>query len=109
MNREEAILEIREKYRQAGPLLNELQRRRWAANEALKIGHGGITAVSKALRISPNTIRAGIREITAGADESPPPSQLRIRKPGGGRKAKNTSLEQSESGQGQTESKPGPS
>lgn len=93
MSREDAILEIRERYRQGGQSLNELQRRRWAAREALKMGRGGITAVSKAIRISPNTIRVGIQEIKSGADDSDFPSQLRIRKPGGGRKSKKRPLE----------------
>ena len=81
------IREISERYRLSGRSLNEFQRRLWAATEALKLGPGGIAAVSKALRISPNTIKKGIREIEAGQTDSPPEFNARIRRPGGGRKS----------------------
>jgi len=47
----------------------------------MKLGRGGISVVCKALRMSANTIRRGIDEITTGGTV-----QLvdRIRKPGGG-------------------------
>jgi hypothetical protein len=88
MNREELIREIQEKYRHCGRVLNELQRRHWAATEAAKLGRGGITLVSKALRISPNTIKRGIQEIAGGQLGSSSQANERIRKPGGGRKSK---------------------
>lgn len=89
MTREDVILCIQEKYRQSGRTLNERERRHWAATEAMKLGRGGITAVSQALRMSPNTIKRGIQEIAGHGDlESLP--DTRIRKPGGGRRAKAT-------------------
>ena len=91
MNQEDAIREIHERYRQSGRSLNEVQRRHWAAKEAMKLGRGGITIVSKALRISRNTIRRGIQEIAAGQAAAQPRGTARIRKPGGGRKSKKTS------------------
>jgi hypothetical protein len=91
MNREDVIRDIRERYRQRGRSLNEFQRRHWAAREAMKIGWGGITLVSKALRVSPNTIKRGIQEIAAGHADSPSQANARIRKPGGGRKSKKDS------------------
>jgi hypothetical protein len=93
MNREDLIRELQERYRQSGRTLNERQRRHWAAAEALKLGRGGITIVSKALRISPNTIRRGIREIVADRQAGGWSSDttLQIRRPGGGRKPKKTS------------------
>ena len=88
MNQEDMIRDIHERFRQSGQELNELQRRIWAAKEAIRIGSGGVTLVSKALRISPNTIKRGIQEIEAGQADLNSSSMPRIRKPGGGRKSK---------------------
>src|SRR5258708_3721572 len=93
MSQEEVIRDIQERYRQRGRSLNEFQRRQWAAMEALKLGRGGLTVVSKALRISPNTIKRGIQEIGAGQASSDSQMNSRIRKPGGGRKSKKASLD----------------
>lgn len=82
------IRELRDRYRQSDQSLNELQRRLWAATEAMKIGRGGITIVSKALRIAPNTIRRGMQDIATGQLDSLTQANARIRKPGGGRKSK---------------------
>ncbi|MGB0386142.1 MAG: hypothetical protein ACPGWR_15145 [Ardenticatenaceae bacterium] len=65
--------------------LNEKDRRRYAAIEALKIGHGGITYISKVLGCDRKTIRKGINEVEA-LDESAAPEK-KIRKTGGGRKS----------------------
>jgi hypothetical protein len=92
MTREDLIRDIQERYRQSGRTLNELQRRHWAAAEATKLGRGGITIVSKALRMSPNTIKRGMHEITDGEGDSFSRSITRIRKSGGGRKAKKESM-----------------
>ena len=88
MNQEDVIREICERYDQSGRALNERQRRLWAAEEAMKLGHGGIVIVSNALRISPNTIKKGIQEIAAGQADSALGAEGRIRKTGGGRKPK---------------------
>ena len=93
MNREDVIREIQEKYRQSGRSLNEFQRRHWAAMEAMQLGRGGIATVSKAIRISPNTIKKGIKEIATGQADSISHANARVRKPGGGRKSKKTSLD----------------
>ena len=87
MNKSATIFELQERFRQVGQMLNELQRRQWAAAEAQKLGRGGITIVSLALHMSRNTIRRGIQEISSagsGSGELPSP---RIRRPGGGRKS----------------------
>jgi len=86
MNQEETILEIQQRYQQLDRPLTEFQRRHWAALEAMKLGRGGVAMLSKALRISPNTIKRGIREIETGQAESYLHANSRIRKPGGGRK-----------------------
>ena len=91
MSHEDVIREIEERYRQTGRTFNEFQRRHWAATEAIKLGRGGISIVSKALRISPNTIKKGIQEIASGQAETLSVENARIRKPGGGRKPKRSS------------------
>ncbi len=74
---------IRSKYEKLLPNLNERARRCWAATEALEIGYGGIAAVSRATKLSPITIRQGIKELSG---EIAAPEEGRQRKPGGGRK-----------------------
>lgn len=92
MNREDVIRQIQERYRLCGRSLNEFERRLWAATEAMKIGWGGISLVSKALRISPNTIKRGMQDLATGQAETYFQANARIRKSGGGRKSKSTSL-----------------
>jgi len=87
MNEDDAIREIHDRFRQSSRSLNEFQRRLWAATEAMKLGRGGITLVSKALRMSRNTIRRGIQDIETG-HLTGPEANARVRKPGGGRKSK---------------------
>lgn len=67
--------------------LNEQSRRLWAASEAMKLGYGGITAVSQATGIARDTIARGIKELkgTSIIEESPA-NNIRIRSKGGGRK-----------------------
>ena len=43
--------------------LNERDRRRYAAIESIKLGHGGIVYISQVLKCDPKTIHAGLREI----------------------------------------------
>ncbi|MCO5381631.1 MAG: ISAzo13 family transposase [Methanosarcina barkeri] len=62
--------------------LNEKDRRRYAAIEAIKLGHGGQIYISSVLGCHFQTVMAGINEITNGT-ETP---EDRIRKPGGGKK-----------------------
>jgi hypothetical protein len=88
MNEDEAIQDIHRRFRESSRSLNEVQRRLWAAAEAIRIGRGGITLVSKALHMSRNTIRRGIQDMAAGESDSTPGATIRIRRPGGGRKAK---------------------
>jgi len=85
MNKEEVRRDISDRYETCSSSMNERQRRHWAAGEALKLGRGGITLVSQALRISPNTIKKGMMEITSGQSAD---ADNRIRKRGGGRKPK---------------------
>ena len=81
-----AIEQIESRYRSLASVLDERARRHWAATEARAYGWGGVSAVSDATGMSPNTIRKGLAELVAregGADIEVSP---RLRKPGGGRK-----------------------
>jgi Rhodopirellula transposase DDE domain len=62
--------------------LRENDRRRYAAIEAAKLGHGGTAYVAQLLGIDPKTIREGRREF----ENLPATPQARVRKKGGGRK-----------------------
>lgn len=64
--------------------LSEKDKRRYAAVEALKLGHGGIIYIAEVLGCHRNTIGAGIAELEALPNE--PSYDSRIRQPGGGRK-----------------------
>jgi len=66
------------------PFLNERARRLFAASEARAAGRGGVTAVSEATGVARSTIGRGLAEL--GSEE--PPASWRIRRPGGGSKAK---------------------
>ena len=71
------------------PLLNESQKRRYLAAEAISLGHGGIKEISEISGVHRNTISAGIKEIQSGSIDLPQNvnNQTRIRAPGGGRKS----------------------
>lgn len=75
--------QIKTKYKKVAPGLNEKARRFWAAEEALKLGYGGIAAVSRATKITQRTIRRGIKELSTGICGD----MNRQRKKGGGRKS----------------------
>jgi len=74
---------LSEKFERIRPHLNEASLRLWAANEALSLGYGGVSEVSRATELSRTTIHAGIAELKSAvvAHES-----NRIRRSGGGRK-----------------------
>ena len=63
--------------------LSEKDRRRYAAVEAAKLGHGGIDYISKLFDIDPKTVRRGLRDL----EQTDDPALQRVRKPGGGRKS----------------------
>ena len=45
--------------------LNERDRRRYAAIEAIKLGRGGVGFISRLLRCDPKTIAHGVQELEA--------------------------------------------
>ena len=64
--------------------LRENDRRRYAAVEAAKLGHGGIEYIAQVLGLDPKTIRHGQRDL----EDLPKGPTTRVRRPGGGRKRK---------------------
>jgi transposase len=74
---------IKARFARVAGTLDERARRAVAASEALAIGWGGISAVSRATGLSRTVIQDGIKEL-AGTVPSAAPG--RIRRPGGGRK-----------------------
>ncbi len=81
-----AVGHIESKYRSLASVLDERARRHWAATEARAYGWGGVSAVSEATGMSPNTIRKGLVELSARDAEPDAEVTSRLRKPGGGRK-----------------------
>ncbi len=61
--------------------LSEKDRRRYAAVEAAKLGHGGVEYIARVLACDPKTIRQGLRDL----EEEEDAAAGRIRKTGGGR------------------------
>ncbi len=62
--------------------LDERQKRRYAAIEAISLGYGGQSAVHRSFGISISALRRGIAEVEQGDSVLPE----RIRRQGGGRK-----------------------
>jgi transposase len=73
--------DIQKKLRRLWPHLNERGRRMLAAAEAVDIGHGGVSLVSRASGLSRVTITKGISELS-----ETPLAEERVRRSGGGRK-----------------------
>ena len=63
--------------------LAEKDRRRFAALEAITLGHGGTRHIAKVLGCDPQTVKDGMRELKQLPND---PAGRRVRKPGGGRK-----------------------
>ena len=76
---ESAIEQQMQRYYQS---LSEKDRRRYAAIEAVKLGHGGISYIARLFGCHAKTIRRGLAELQ---DQSALSTE-RIRQPGGGRK-----------------------
>ena len=74
---------LQQKFALVWPILDERTRRLLAANEAISLGHGGISAVHLACGLSRQSIANGIREIQEGVSLLPG----RMRSAGAGRKS----------------------
>jgi transposase len=75
--------EIKQRYGRIAGELTERTRRLFAANEALSLGGGGISAVSRATGLSREVITDGIQELQGET----PAEEGRVRRKGGGRKS----------------------
>jgi hypothetical protein len=75
---------IRRRFKLLSGMLDERLRRYVAAAEALAIGRGGVSIVSRATGMSRGTIQAGVTELKQPARKRT--AAGRIRRPGGGRK-----------------------
>jgi hypothetical protein len=71
--------EIEEKMQRFFGWLSEQDRRRYAAVEAAKLGHGGIEYIAQVLACDPKTIRQGLLDLEKAGDGA----AGRIRKKGG--------------------------
>jgi hypothetical protein len=76
---------IAEKFETIAPILDEAQRRIWAATEALAIGYGGIAIVHRATGMARSTIKRGLEAIESGQYDWLATTG-RSRRIGGGRK-----------------------
>src|SRR2546426_4785693 len=74
---------IEQLVRQYYQSLSEKDRRRFAAVEAITLGHGGIRYIANVLGCDPHTVKEGMRELKQLPAD---PTEHRVRKPGGGRK-----------------------
>ena len=74
---------IEEQMRVFERTLSEKDRRRFAALEAARLGHGGIEYVAEVLGCSTRTIERGTDELARLPED---PAAGRVRRPGGGRK-----------------------
>lgn len=70
--------EIEAKMKKLFGWLSEKDRRRYAAVEAAKLGHGGVEYIAHVLGCDPKTIRQGLKEL----EEREDPAVGRVRKKG---------------------------
>ena len=77
-------VEIEQMMQRFHATLSEKDRRHYAAVEASKLGHGGVSYIARVLGCDRSTIQAGTKELSH-LPETKEMAQ-RIRKPGGGRK-----------------------
>jgi hypothetical protein len=66
--------------------LSEKDRRHYAAVEAIKLGRGGITYISKVLGVDRDTVSQGTKELLSLIEDTSCAELQRQRRPGGGRK-----------------------
>jgi hypothetical protein len=77
------LAKLKRKFNSTWRQLDERKRRLTAADEAISLGWGGVTLVSRACGLSRQAITRGIREIREGAANL----GKRVRQPGAGRKS----------------------
>lgn len=70
-------VEVESKMRRLFNWLSEKDRRRYAAVEAAKLGHGGVEYVARVFSCDPKTIRQGLAELEEPAVEDPAGGRVR--------------------------------
>jgi hypothetical protein len=70
--------DIEQKMKRLYERLSEKDRRRYAAVEAAKLGHGGLGYICELFEVDPKTIRQGLEDLEMEDD----PAQGRVRKKG---------------------------
>lgn len=71
-------VEVETKMKRLFSWLSEKDRRRYAAVEAAKLGHGGVEYIARVFSCDPKTIRQGLKELEDPED----PAAGRVRKKG---------------------------
>lgn len=79
--------EVEDRMRAFWQTLSERDRRRYAALEVTRLGHGGLEYVAKVLGCSARTIERGAEELNQLPID---PAAGRVRRPGAGRKKRST-------------------
>lgn len=74
---------LRQRFSDLAPVLNERERRLWAAAETKSLGYGGISLVANATGVSRRAIHVGLKELSMNTTSL---STCHVRSPGGGRK-----------------------
>ena len=72
------VQDVERKMKRFFDWLSEKDRRRYAAVEAAKLGHGGVEYIAGVLSCDPKTIRQGLQELEQPED----PAAGRVRKKG---------------------------
>jgi transposase len=85
MERKELVTGLRKKYQALRSVLDERQRRLWAASEAQALPHGGVSVIAQATGLSRSTVHTGMRELSKGPGKAMEGG--RVRRIGGGRKS----------------------
>jgi hypothetical protein len=62
--------DVERKMEQLFGWLSEKDRRRYAAVEALKLGHGGVEYIAQLFRCDPKTIRQGMQDLDQPQDSA---------------------------------------
>jgi hypothetical protein len=70
--------DVERKMKQFFGWLSEKDRRRYAAVEAFKLGHGGVEYIAQLFQCDPKTIRQGMEDL----DQPQDPAADRVRKKG---------------------------
>jgi hypothetical protein len=79
--------DVEDRMRAFWQTLSERDRRRYAALEVARLGHGGLEYVAKVLGCSARTIERGAEEVNQLPLD---PAAGRVRRPGAGRKKRST-------------------